>query len=80
MPFKPVAHPPTQQEIKKAKLDRFRGKNPTIEELIDMDCAPKTKKALDFLLNSKRETYRSERNALVAALCDAISEDFNELD
>ena len=79
MPFKPVANAPTLEEVKKARLDHFKGKNPTIQEMLDLDCAPKTKKALNFLLKSTSDTYHSERNAMVTALCDAVKEDLNKI-
>jgi hypothetical protein len=75
MPFKKVQKEPTQQEKLKAKADCLCGTNPNIKKLLEADCAPKTKAALDFLLNSNLSQIKSEKSALVLALCNAVQSD-----
>ena len=79
MPFKPVAKAPTEEEVLNARRAIFKGKDPTIKELMEKDCAPKTSRALKFFLDSRKMNVNSEKVALSNALLDAMREDFNEI-
>jgi hypothetical protein len=79
MPFKPVAKAPTEEEVLNARRAIFKGKDPTIKELMEKDCAPKTSRALKFFLDSRRMNIHSEKVALSNALLDAMRDDFNNI-
>jgi hypothetical protein len=79
MPFKPIAKAPTEEEVLNARRAIFKGKDPTIKELMEKDCAPKTSRAFNFFLNSRKSNCYSEKLALTTALLDAMRDDFNNI-
>ena len=79
MPFKPVAKAPTEEEVLNARRAIFKGKDHTIKELMEKDCAPKTSRALKFFLDSRIMNIHSEKVALSNALLDAMRDDFNNI-